>query len=103
MPRQQCNERKTTPLPLVIGAHQDRDVLDRDDQQHRPENKADDTQDVQPIDGDRVIVGLAESFAKGVEWTGADIAKHDTDGADGERRTRRTLLAAMPVDQRFLG
>ena len=64
MAAEQRDEREAAALPLVVRAHQDGNILDRDDDQHRPEDQADDAQDVQPVD--RNIRCPGEGFAKGV-------------------------------------
>ena len=79
-------------LPLVIRPHQDRDVLDRDDQRHRPEDQAYHAQHVRSVQ----LYGRAtdKGFAESVERARPDIAEHDADRADRERGLGRAVALA---------
>ena len=97
MTAEQRNEGETAALPLVVGAHEDRHILDRHHDQHRPENQAYDAEYVQPVDCDARRSG--KGFAERIERAGTDIAEDDTDSPHGQRSAR----PAMPMPMPFLG
>ena len=80
----QRHKGQRTALPAIVRAHQDGNILDRDDQRHRPEDQADNAQDMQIVQRQRVRT--AEGLAKGVKRAGTDIAEDDTDGPDRQFR-----------------
>ena len=87
----QRDKSETAALPLVVGAHQDPDILDRDHQCHRPEDQADDAQNMQIIKRQRVRAD--ECFAEGIKRTGADIAEHDADCANRQLYPGAVVIA----------
>jgi hypothetical protein len=50
---------------LVVGAHDDRHIFQRDDDQHRPEDQAENAVNVER-QNEGVVAG--EGFAEGVDW-----------------------------------
>ena len=89
----QRQQRQASALPLVVGAHDDRDIFERHDDHHRPEDQAQHAVDVQRIGVERVVAG--EGFAKRVDRRGADVAEHDADRAD-RQLGQRALGVAWP-------
>jgi hypothetical protein len=90
----QRDQRKAAALPLVVRPHENADVLDRDDQRHRPENQADDAEDVQFVDRQRVRAD--ERFTESVDRAGTDVAEDDTDSAERQFRDIARAMATMP-------
>ena len=84
-------KRQTAAFALVVGPHDDADVLDRDDDHHRPEHQADDAEHMQPVERQGVMPG--EGIAHGVERAGADIAEHNPDRADRQRDLAAVVLS----------
>lgn len=87
---------------MVIGAHQEQDIFDRNDQNQRPQRKAEHADylvRIYPPGG-----GLGQCLTKCVEWARADIAEHNADGTDGEgeRCFRFRLRAHADVSTRPL-
>ena len=85
-------EREHPALAAVVGAQDQDDVLERDDQDQRPEHEREHAQhgglaQVQPA-------GVAERLAQGVERAGADVAVDDADRRQGER-----AQVAVPVSR----
>jgi len=87
--RYQRNQSQRPALPFVVSAHQDGDILDRNNQRHRPENQADHTKDMRLVQRQRMWAD--EGLTEGVERAGADIAENDSDRPDGERSLRRAM------------
>ncbi len=85
----QREQRQAAPLAVIVRAHRDEDVLDRHDQRHRPENQAEHTEDVRPVDQQRVWP--REALLERIERRGTDIAE---DYADRAQRQRHQLLPA---------
>ena len=79
--RGQCQD---ATLALVVGAHHDRDVLDRDDQQQRVDDQREHAEDVFVSGGHRVR--SKKAFAHRVQGTRADVAVDDADCGEGERK-----------------
>ena len=95
-PPQQRDERHDAALAVVVGAHHERDVGQRDDDHHRPEDQRDDAEHVLRADRHRVGVARVEDRLEGVDRAGADVAEHDpecTDNKGQPRRFRNTLCA----------
>ncbi len=72
-------------LAIVVRPQHEHDVLQRDDGGERPEKDGQDAIDVLGREGH---VAGAEDFLDGIQHAGADVAIHDADGAEGERRKR---------------
>ena len=73
------DESKAAALPLVISAHQNGHILDRNDQRHRPENEAYNAQHMRRIE--RQGMRANECLAKRIERACANIAKYNPDRA----------------------
>ena len=78
--RHEREQRQAAAFAIVVGAHDDRDVFDRDDDHHRPEHQAQHAHDVERIERQLVMPG--KGFAEGVQRAGADVAEDDADRAD---------------------
>ena len=87
-----ASKRQASALALVVGAHDDRDVFQRHDDHHRPEDQAQHAVDVQLVRHERVVAG--EGLAEGVDRRRADVAEDDADRAD------RQLVQASPAHGR---
>jgi hypothetical protein len=72
-------------LAVVVGPHDEQQVLDADDDDQRPENEREDTEDVRLGDGQFMAVAT-ERLPEGVERAGADVAVHDPERAESEER-----------------
>ena len=79
------DQRQDAALAFVVGAHDEEDELDRDDQRDRPEDERDDAEDVLFGRLDRAVVGGEEGLQR-VERAGADVAEDDAERAEGQRR-----------------
>ena len=77
-PPGQRGQRHDAALAVVVGAHEDADVLDRDDQRHRPEHQRDDPVDVVHRRAHRAVVD-GEHGLQRVERAGADVAEDDAE------------------------
>ena len=89
----QRHQRQDAALAAVVGAHDQGDVFDRDDQDQRPEDQR---QDAEDLDGaDRDAVEQLEAGLEGVERAGADIAiddaEHGQQQTSGGQRLARAL------------
>ena len=82
----------TTGDEPMTGAQDDEDVLERHDQHQRPEDQTDDTEDVELVDGERMVPD--EHLLHRVERAGADVAIDDADGAE---RELGEAVAGVPV------
>ena len=82
--RQQRGQREDAALAVVVGAHDEREVLDRDDQHQRPEDERQDAEHVRL--GRRDRVRSEEALAHRVERAGADVAVDDAERAEGQRQ-----------------
>ncbi|MCY1171710.1 hypothetical protein D9M73_118310 [compost metagenome] len=85
-PRQR-GQRQHAAFALIVGAHQEDDIFDRDDQDQRPDCEAQHAQNLAGVDP--VARSLAQRFAKGIKRAGADIAEHHADRADRQGQQRR--------------
>ncbi len=75
-------QREHAALALVVGAHDQGDVLDGDGERYRPEQHR---QDAQHVLGRRRHAGpVQEGLAKGIDRAGADVAEHHPQRADDQ-------------------
>ncbi len=77
----QCRQGEDAALAVVVGAHDQGQVLDRDDDHERPEGDRRHAECVRLGDGEVLVL---EGFAEGVEGAGADVAEHHAEGAEGD-------------------
>ena len=75
----------------VVGAHDERDVLEGHHHGHRPEDQAQDLQDVRWRDDPVTVVQDVGALLDRVQGAGTDVAEDDADSADGQSNQ---LLAA---------
>ena len=78
------DQRQDAALAVVVGAHDEEDELDRDDQRDRPEDERDDAEDVLFGRLHRAVVGGEDGLQR-VERAGADVAEDDAERAERER------------------
>jgi len=85
----QREEREDAAFALVVGPHDDREILHRDEREHAPDNEREHPDDL-PIGAQAVVQALLE----GVEHARADVAIDHAEGADGtgERGRRAGLV-----------
>ncbi len=79
-------------LAVVVRAHDEREVLDGDHQQERPDDQRQDAQDVGVRDLERVLA--EEALAQRVERRGADVAVDHAEGAQRQHAQRPVHVAA---------
>ena len=79
---QQRGQGEDAALPLVVRAHDDRDVLDRDDQHQRVDDERQHAQHV--LAGGRHGMRSEEALPHRVERAGADVAIDDADRGQGD-------------------
>ena len=99
----QCHQRQGAALALVVGAHQEEDVFERHHHHQRPKRQRHDADHGQ-IAAD-AGARMVDRLAQGVKRTGADVAEHHADGADGQGPKAAVLsgLAARDVGFRTRG
>src|SRR6185312_13456569 len=92
--RHQRQEREDAAFAVVVGAHDEADVLDADDERERPEDEREEAEDV---GGARrhAVLG-ADALLERVEGAGADVAEDDAESAERQRRRAGTLAGAQP-------
>ena len=73
-PLRQRHQRQRAAFALVVGTHDENDVLDRHDDDQGPEHQRDDAKDRRLTDP---AANVRERGPHGVERAGADIAEHD--------------------------
>ena len=84
--RGQRHQGQRAALAVVVGAQQDHDVFQRDDDEERPQDQRHDAEHRRQVQFGMVRTGSSEDrFAQCVERACADIAIDDADAADGER------------------
>ncbi len=88
------DQRHDPALAVVVGAHDEGDELDRDDQGDRPEDERDHSVDVSLGRLHRVVVGREHGLQR-VQRARADVAEDDAERPEGERR-HPELPAAFP-------
>ena len=81
-------------LAAVVGAHDEADVLDRDDDDQRPERDRCQAQRVGPVDRQVLVV---ERLAERVQRAGPDVAEHHTECAERQRAGAGLDTVAVPV------
>ncbi len=88
----QCGERQEPALAMIVGAHDDKHVFDRDDQRQGPDDQRKSTEDC----GLAQIAEIDERLAHGIERRGADIAIDDAERGDGQARADLRPTIAAP-------
>ena len=92
-PRHQRHQRQHAPLAVVVGAHDEEQVLDRDDQRDRPEDQR---QHAVDVDRERRHpVGQRHALLHRVERRGPDVAVDDADGAQRQLGEARAVRLGM--------
>jgi hypothetical protein len=93
----QSHQGQGPALALVVGAHEEDDVLDRHEQGHGPEDQRHHAQ--HRMLGRRRAARMGQSLAQGVERAGADVAEHHADRAKGhgDEAVPLGLMAAAPI------
>ncbi len=81
-------QRHDPALAVVVRAHDEGDVLDRDDERDRPEDERDDPVDVGPAGLHRVVVDREDRLQR-VERARADVAEDDAERAQHQPELRR--------------
>ena len=77
-------QREDAPLAIVVRARDERQVLDGDHDDERPEHQREQTQDVRLADPN--VVRSLERIAEREEGIRPDIAVHHAERSDGKRR-----------------
>jgi hypothetical protein len=90
-PTDQRDQRHDAALAVVVGAHHERHVGQRDDDRHRPEDHRDDAHDGVGADGDGVRIVRVEDGLERVDRAGPDVAEHHAERADREQRRARVV------------
>ena len=80
--RYERGQREHAPLALVVGAHHDHDVLDRDDEQERVDDEREHAEHV--VVRRRNGVRAEEALAHGVQRTRPDVAVDDAERGEGQ-------------------
>ena len=91
----QRDEGHDPALAVVVGAHDEGDVLDRDDDRDRPEDERDHAVDVGLGRAHRVVVGGEDSLQR-VERARADVAEDDPERAERERGHAQVMAPPDP-------
>jgi hypothetical protein len=94
-PQQQRDQRHDPALAVVVGAHDQRDVLDRDDDRDRPHDERDDAVDVGGRDRDGSCDVTRERRLQRVQGARPDVAEDDAERADRERQAAGRARAAQ--------
>ena len=81
--RDQRGQREDAAFALVVGAHHDRHVLDRDDEHQRVDDQREHAEHV--LVRRRHGVRAEEALAQGVQRAGADVAVDDAERGQRER------------------
>ncbi len=82
-PLGQRHQRERAALAVIVGAHEEQDVLAGDDEDQRPKEERGDPQHLRARDP--AILGVVQRLAQGVERAGADVAVDDADRAQRQR------------------
>ena len=94
----QRHQRQDAAFALVVGPEHDQDVLDRDDQDQRPQDQRQDAEDVVAR---RRRAGRhrrrVQRLAEGVERAGADVAVDDADRTERQREQRLSPVGVRMV------
>ena len=91
----QCGESEDATFSVVVGAHDEHQVLDRDHGDQRPQDQREDAEHVGV--GDREFVaGTFEGLTQRVERAGADVAVDDAERAEGEAAGAAEIGTARP-------
>jgi hypothetical protein len=80
--QRQCDQRHDAAFAAVVGTHDETDVLDRNDDDQRPEEQRQAAVDVGFGDGNRMVAG--EDFLDGIKRTRADVAIDHSQRGKGE-------------------
>ena len=92
-PLDERDEGHDPALAVVVGAHDEGHVLDRDDDRDRPEDERDHAVDAGLRRVHRVVVG-GEDRLQRIERAGTDVAEDHAEGADREGRHARLVVLA---------
>ena len=86
----QRQQGEAAALPFVVGAHDRHDIFEGHDDHHRPEDQAEDAEDLDRPVPERMMAG--EGLAEGVDRARADIAEDDADRPGGEAEETRVVV-----------
>jgi len=79
------DERQDPAFAVVVGLHDEEQVLDGDDDDQGPEHEREETEDIRLGDGQLVTVAV-KRLPEGVERARPDVAVHDAERTEGEER-----------------
>ena len=78
------DEREDAALAAVVGAHHEQQILDRHDDDERPEDERQHAEDVGSRHRNRMSSG--EAFAERIQRARPDVAVHDAERSKNEKR-----------------
>src|SRR4051794_945948 len=93
-PARQRGQGHHAALAVVVGPHEDADVLDRDDQGDRPEHHRDHAVDVALGRAHRPVVDREDRLQR-VERAGADVAEHDAERGEHQASGRAVTVGVL--------
>jgi hypothetical protein len=94
--RNNCQQGEDAPLAMVVGAHDEAQILDGHHHDQRPQHER---QNSVQVGGAGLCAPRGEqTFLQGVQRTCADVAKHDSQGAQHQRRHPRRVFAVQRGD-----
>ena len=91
--QEQREQREDPALAAIVRPQDEGDVLDADDEDQRPDDEREDTDDV--VVGRRDSVLRLEALAEGVERAGPDVAVDDAQRGQGEQREAASRCRGM--------
>src|SRR5919202_413616 len=80
------DQRHDPALAFAVGGHHQADLLDGDDQHHRPEDQRDDAVDALKRRLDRMRIARVERCLDRVDRAGPDVTEDHPESADDQRR-----------------
>ncbi len=89
----ECGEGEDPTLTLVVGTHHEREVLDRDDDDQRPEHDGRHAERRRLVDRE---LRMVERLAERVDRAGPDVAVDDAEGAERQRGQPRGCVPFVP-------
>ena len=92
----QRHQGERTTLAVVVGAHENDHVFQRDDENQRPEDQRENAEDGRFVNDARAAVRGGHRFTERIERARSDVAVDDTDAADCQR-PESGLFAMMTV------